>query len=799
MANQNQVHYFGVRHHGPGCARSLLSAIEKLKPDCLLVEGPEEGEVLLPMLSDPALKPPVAMLAYAQDNPEQAAFFPFAIFSPEWQALKWAQSNGVITRFIDLPQKFQMGLTSQAQELLAQKLEAQEGCTPALYSDHMGLQSSLDMGEEPAEADLSEAAQGDIFDTRDPLDLLASAAGYADGESWWNRLVEERSEDVGIFEAINEAMKAIREHMPQDFRGADYATREERREAWMRQCIRAAKKEGFERIAVVCGAWHIPALMDLSGMKKDAITLKGLPKLKVTATWAPWTYSNLCSASGYGAGVDAPGWYEHLWNTSDQYAGLSNSEVSTRRTAGWMARISQVFRKNGLDCSSAHMIEATRLSETLASFRGKSTPGLEEFDEAIKTVLCMGEDTQLRLIHRELTVGSVIGSVPEGVPQVPLHRDIEQEMKRLRLKAEEAVKTVALDLRNENDLAKSHLFHRMKMLGIRWALPARNEAKNKGTFRESWQLKWEPQVIVSIIEASRYGGTLHQACASYLLHKLLDVDSLALVAEGINDAILADLPELVDKLVAVLSQKAALTGDVSDMLKALPALANVYRYGNVRKTDSEILSGLIDTLIVRASIGLPVACMSMDPEAATSMRMDILSGNEAVRLREDETSTKCWLDAMKSMANGEAAAPLIRGMASRFLLDAKIFDGEEISLLFSKSVSAIEPAESAYWLDGFLNDQALVLIHDDAIWGAVDQWMTSLTPPQFIQVLPMIRRSFSNFSNQDRHSLGEKAARADAGHLPQGNGSEDCFYWDEGRAAQAAKKVCAFLGLSVEV
>ena len=57
-------HFFGIRHHGPGCARSLKDALEKLQPDCILLEGPPEGEVLLAFLQDPQLIPPVALLIF---------------------------------------------------------------------------------------------------------------------------------------------------------------------------------------------------------------------------------------------------------------------------------------------------------------------------------------------------------------------------------------------------------------------------------------------------------------------------------------------------------------------------------------------------------------------------------------------------------------------------------------------------------------------------------------------------------------------------------------------------------------
>jgi hypothetical protein len=134
--------------------------------------------------------------------------------------------------------------------------------------------------------------------------------------SWWNRLVEERGDSEALFESIGEVMTAAREELAKDgehWRGEEYMKREALREAHMRQCIREAIKAGHQRIAVVCGAWHVPALKASVTAKADSALLKGLPKAKVMATWAPWTYRNLASSSGYGAGVTSPGWYQHLW------------------------------------------------------------------------------------------------------------------------------------------------------------------------------------------------------------------------------------------------------------------------------------------------------------------------------------------------------------------------------------------------------------------------------------------------------------------------------------------------------
>src|SRR5690349_19967618 len=85
----NTVHVFGVRHHGPGSARSVRAALAALRPDVILVEGPSDAAEVLPLLSDAAMEPPVALLVYLPDQPRRAAYYPFAVFSPEWQAIHY--------------------------------------------------------------------------------------------------------------------------------------------------------------------------------------------------------------------------------------------------------------------------------------------------------------------------------------------------------------------------------------------------------------------------------------------------------------------------------------------------------------------------------------------------------------------------------------------------------------------------------------------------------------------------------------------------------------------------------------
>ncbi|MEG0675876.1 MAG: DUF5682 family protein [Comamonas sp.] len=829
----DSLHFFGIRHHGPGCARSLLQALGALQPDCILVEGPPEGEALLPMLQSPDLRPPVAMLVYVQDEPSHAAFYPFAEFSPEWQALQWAGRNQVPVRFFDLPQTHAMALEAARRAALKQALAEQEdGAAEALEEPEAAEEAEPAAGDAIAVVDDAPEAESAPEPVNpmpgDPLDWLALAAGFEDGESWWNRMVEERGDSEALFEGINEAMTAVRAEVDKDeqhWRGEDYARREALREAWMRQCMREALKAGYQRIAVVCGAWHVPALQQNVTAKADAAVLKGLPKAKVQATWAPWTYRNLASSSGYGAGVTSPGWYEHLWQCFEKNQALAQDGIAqqatktivsaaTLRTAGWLTRVAHLLRSKDLDCSSAHIIEATRLAEGLAALRGQPTPGLVELNEAIATVICMGESAPLKLIERELIVGDVLGSVPADVPQVPLQRDIEQQQKSLRMKPEAASKLLALDLRKDIDLARSHFLHRLRLLGIDWGVPSQDAQRNRGTFRESWQLQWEPELAVRIIEASVHGATVAQAATTKLRTSLTPETALPEIAQAIDDALLANLPALVQALIETLAERAATTGDVAQLLQALPPLANVYRYGSVRQTDTALLATVIDSLVLRAAIGLPVACMAMDEDAAAAMKTKVLAAHDALRLRggeggadADETR-QAWRAALKSLAMGDAAAALLRGMACRLLLDEHLLESAEVVQQFNRNLSlGAAPMDVAAWLDGFLNQQALVLLHDEAIWGAIDAWLSDLGELQFAQILPLVRRSFANFSRHDRQSLGDKAKRTPVGGVGGGGAAVVALRpagaagepppWDEQRALLALPVLGQLLGLNL--
>ncbi len=729
-------HLFGIRHHGPGCARSLLRALEELQPDCLLVEGPPDGEEMLALLLDEGLVPPVALLVYNPDDAREAAFYPFAAFSPEWNALRFALERQIPARFIDLPAAHQFALPRP------DETEA-GGETPAAETEALAPHGDAEIAPEDD--------AGDAGPSGDPLDWLGRAAGYGDGEAWWNHMVEERGDSLELFAAIREAMSSVRNEAPARVRTALAEQREALREAHMRKCLRQAQKEGFQRIAVVCGAWHVPALAEMPPVKVDNELLKGLAKIKVAATWVPWSYHNLSFASGYGAGVASPGWYEHLWQSAGD------------RAIGWLARAARLFRDDGLDCSSAHIIEAVRLAEALAALRERPQPGLDELDEALRTVVCMGDDAPMQLIRRQMIVGDRLGRTPETAPAVPLQRDLAQQQKSLRLKAEATQKTLDLDLRQANDLARSHLLHRLNLLDIGWGSLSRTGRSAKGSFHEIWTLQWDPELVIALIDASRWGNSVRQAAGNRAIDRAQAADSLPELSELVNQVLLADLEEAIAPVSQALENLAAIASDVQQLMAAVPPLVNVARYGNVRQTDAGMVEHLLDRLVPRAAIGLPGACAALDDAAAETMREHLVATHQALRLLGRQNLLEEWQQALQHLTQLGSCHGLICGLASRLRFDEQLASPEQTAQAMSQALSVgNEPGPAAAWLDGFLNRSGMVLLHDPQLWGMVDDWLAGLSDDSFTRELPLLRRAFAAFSMPERRQLGERAGRQGA-------------------------------------
>jgi Family of unknown function (DUF5682) len=701
--SEDRVHLLGIRHHGPGSARSVLRALETIGPEAVLVELPADLEPALRWIGEDGLDPPVALLGYAVADPGRAVFAPFGVFSPEWQAIDWANEHGIAVRAIDLP--LAVTLSNDA---------AADGGAP-----------------------------DDLFGERappDPLRDLAAAAGEPDPERWWEDVIEHRGDGPHAFDAVAAAMAAVRI-------GFVPSRRERQREAHMRRAIRVALRDTTGPVVVVCGAWHVPALHVSKGDRgangvgdhtatSDAAELRGLVRVKVGAAWVPWTHRRLASASGYSAGVDSPGWYRHVF----EHPGAEG-------VARFFVEIAALLRQAGLGASPDDLIAGTRLATALATLRSRPRPGLAEVLDAADAV--MGN---VDLIRRSLVVGDVIGTVPQNAPQVPLARDLARLQKSARLAPAATTTTLELDVRTTNGMRRSTMLHRLLALGVPWGIPEEGRGTS-GTFRETWRLSWEPELSIRLVERAGYGTTLESASTAHLIERAERTSGVIDLIGVLDRALLAQLPTAVEPALRRLAKRAATDPDVGHLMDAVGPLANAMRYGDVRGTEQDSLRVLFDEFVERILAGTLGAFASLD-DVAAALAVERLSGVQAaLAIADHPARSERFPQVLTALATSRSHG-LVCGRATRLLHDSGVWAPADVERRLSLALTPGTPAAvGASFVEGFLAGSGTVLVHDRELLGVVDVWLSSLTGDAFDGVVALLRRTFGSFESAERRQI----------------------------------------------
>jgi hypothetical protein len=149
---------------------------------------------------------------------------------------------------------------------------------------------------------------------------------------------------------------------------------------------------------------------------------------------------------------------------------------------------------------------------------------------------------------------------------------------------------------------------------------------------------------------------------------------------------------------------------------------------------------------------------------------------------------------------------LVAGRVTRMLADAGVLPWAAAARRFGAALSVGVPAAAkAHWAEGFLagSGGGLLLVHDRDLLSVLDDWVTSLRDEEFMEVLPLLRRTFGEFSAPERASIGravrflpssEQGAWGAGGSAGAGGGSDGGTDADGERAAGAVRTVASILG-----
>lgn len=800
-----KVSVFGVRHLSPGGARHLIDYLNRVRPTAVLIEGPSDATPRIGDLVDPSTVPPVAVLAFTDEMPVRTALWPFAVYSPELQAMRWAKKNGALCELIDLPS----GAALALQDLRRRSLEERgvrrempdaetpgEGSAPDAAPEEPsgGAVPAAGQAASPAESEPPAADTGLAGETAAPLpgglppsekpsvaepegteelegvgvgrsiyERIAELADEHDYETYWERHYEHNANPDAYRDSIltfSAEMRELGEAREREQQPEEHAYNHVR-EAYMRRQILRAIEAGHDpsKIVVVCGAYHAAALEHpAEGAMTDA-EYAAMPSRGSKLTLMPYSYYRLSSLSGYGAGNNAPHYYQMMWELME----AGRPEDLPRL---YLSTAARTLRAAGTHRSTAEVIEAVRLADGLASLHGGSAPTLLELRDAAQTLLGRGELSVVAEALARVDVGTEIGSLAEGVSQTPLQDDLNRELKRLKLtKYKTAVAAdLSLDLRENRrvsspeaaylDLNRSFLFHRLELLEIPF-VRAKPAGADRAIWAEDWVIQWTPEAEIRVVESTLLGETIELACAYKLREKLEACTSIAEASELIGIAVRCGLIPQMEDGRRVLQGLAADSRDVAQIAGAAEKLSGIVAYGDIRRADTSPLVPLLEQLFFRGSLYLSDAANCND-EAAYGMIAAMSDLNKIAQEHDDAVDVALWSRELSELSERDDRNPKLSGFACALLLERGEMSAEQCAAEVSRRLSPGIPSDlGAGWFEGLSMRNRYALLSRMSLWSQLNDYINSLDDDEFKRALVFLRRAFSSFSGHEKTMIAE--------------------------------------------
>ncbi|MFJ6085227.1 DUF5682 family protein [Streptomyces sp. NPDC092369] len=730
LADSALPYLLGVRHHSPALAAAVPALLDAAGAEVVCVELPTDFQPWLTHLGAPGTLAPVALAGAGADG--RLGFYPFADFSPELAAVRWARERGVEVVCCDLP----MGDAGWSAEH-----SADPGDTHA------------DTAEQPAPVSFAQA--------------LTAAGTGREGDDLWDRSVEVLAPGCTP-ESLRRAALGVGWALRQDAASSGGVPAVDlAREAHMRETI-ALAAAGGRRVAAVIGAFHAPALADAADGRERASQETGggsasagsvLPEKPptVVTSLVPYAFDLLDSRSGYPAGIRDPRWQQAVFRAAGDPDLLY--DAAARAVTG----VCRELRTAGHTAGTGEARETLRVACDLARLRGLPAPGRGEVLEALTSVMGQGEPLgRGRALARALEVvlvGSDRGRIAPGTPRSGLGPSVEAELAALRLPGpdEPARRELRLDpIRSALDNRREILLRRLDVCGVGYGEAVEVSGTGDGAaLTTRWRLAWVPSVPVRLDLAGVRGVTAALAAEGTLRETFRRESAeggptCALVLTGLRDAARCDLPALVAQRLAEAAEVLPASATLPEILTGLDLL-EALRRGHLPGTTSEgrEAAGVLAADLLESAVrSLPGLAGSDDPEeAAALVALAARAGEHRLGLRMDE--------ALDGLAH--TASPLVQGaaLACRVLLDL-----DDADTLGARAAGWIDTASGpdgrhalARRLAGLLTGAAPLLQSAPTALDPLLDRIDSLGDQAFLARLPALRGGFDTLSPAGRDRL----------------------------------------------
>jgi Mg-chelatase subunit ChlD len=735
LAASRDPYFIGVRHHSPALAAAVPALLDEFRPEVLLIELPAEAAPWLGHLADPETYAPIALAGAAGEGGE-VAFYPFADFSPELAAVRWAQAHGVPVLPCDAP----LGLIT--------------GSLPG------GTAASAEPAE-PAGLAESDAPKPGYHEA-----LRTVRSGRA-SDDLWDRQVEARAPGSSPEQVRRAALAvgwALREDAPR------VTPRDLAREAWMRAVLRSV--EG-RRAAMLLGAFHIPAMIAESAKADEAAAAAEYSDELVATTTkdvaagamslVPYTFKLLDERSGYPSGIRDPAWQQSVFEAAGDPGRVHAAAASH------LVEFCRALRAGGHPAGPGEAQQALRFALDLASLRGLAAPARGEIVEAAQAVLghgdSLGRGQALAKALETALVGDRHGQLAQGTPSSGLRASVEALLRELRLPGpRQAGRELRLDpLRSPLDRRREIALRRLAACQVPYA--QQRELVAPGglpALTTAWQAQWTPSVEAQLNILTARGLTLAQAAENTLRLALraqreAGGPSVGETLTGLLAAAECGVPAVVAERVHDLIHVVIPTASLAELISAAQ-LADRISTGHVPGTPVATGSGgdaaeksgpipadigeLIDAAALRHLDGMHGSQDLADAKALTAFTLRGVESGSALR-------------AVRALRRLEhEGAPMISGAAGACLVLAGAAAPEALGVRLVGWIDTAthRSARSALRerLRGLLAAAEPLLDLGPALLEPLVARVNSLPDKEFLDRLPALRGGFSRVDESGR-------------------------------------------------
>ncbi len=736
------VLFFPVRHHSPAAARLLRQLIIDRSPAAVLIEGPSDfndriEELLLPH------QLPIAIYSYVHtaDNLRRGAFYPFCIYSPEWQALKTASELNIPVRFIDLP-----------------------------------------WGDRTTDRSIENCYNDETFQRSDYIDLLCRRLGVEDFDALWDTLFEV-DPDLSLDRYL-ERCHQFCWHLRQSDAGISASDLE--REAFMVEQIQAARSVYSGQIIVITGGFHSFALYTALQNPRSIAnppTRGFLPPILTGSeeivnkgiALTPYNYDRLDNLTGYNSGMPNPGFYHTVW--------MHRQAGSGSIAATLLQQVVKSLRQQKQIASTADLIAVQTLAQGLSDLRGHAEIWRSDLIDGVIGGL-VKEDMGQSGTHPFLAAiyqvfrGKDRGRLAPGTPLPPLVEDLHHRLHALDLFPTTTKRSIDLDLtpdpsvdaapvgvaspvENRPTTALLHSLRLLQIHGIQRTDGTDFTTRSDLTkIWERWQLHWTPDFDSSSIEASIYGATVAAATIAKLQERANTIErSAETVALLLLDAALAGVEvyfEFSDRLIELIRQE----GNFLALARSLQHLLYLYRYDEVLGTRkqthiAQLLTEAFDRgLWLLASLGT----ITGEEDSLLKGLGNLLeayerSGQLLIAYRSP------FLHVLDLVSRDVLQLPSIRGGA----IGAMWVLGETpMAQILEILRYYAQPEKLGDFLAGLFHIARETTQRDSALILSIDELLLAFSDDEFLEALPSLCLAFAYFAPREKNNIANTLVRSTA-------------------------------------